>query len=235
MSTDSRGVAIPVMRTAIRWSVCSLGAVLILGAAALAYLPPTQDTIEYDGTATVVKREVREVAPSSLSVSLLGGGILLILFGANGLPLLRITGPGFGAETHPIDKLVKDFYRDRPELLQESETQQHGDAGATPAGREEDASASPPAASTIEQNGVTVKVYDLESVPAKLMADVIDGWPGDTPPLTLGILEFASKPVGQGNRPWTVQFRGFPPVSVTYGGRGNQDTATVRLAGRRPD
>lgn len=221
-----------MMHRAIRWGVCGLGTALVMGATALAYLPPQQNTTEYDHRQRVVKHEVKEVPPSSLSVALLGGGVLLILFGANGLPLLRVSGPGFAAETHSLEDLAKGFYRDRPELLTGPVGDPQGTDNADGAGGAvDDDSASQTAAATIEQNGVTVKVYDLQSVPSNILADAILNWPDQTKPQTVGAFEFASKPVGKGNRSWTVQFGGFKPVVVTYGGRGNnRGVATVRFA-----
>lgn len=219
--------ATPMMHSAIRWAVCAVGAALVVVATTLAYNPPQNSTTQYDHKQRVLKREVKEVPPSSLSVALLGGGVLLILFGANGLLLLRVSGPGFVAETHSLEDLAKGFYRSRPDLLAKAtEDTQSGDQGE-PA---DDASTNQKAAAIIEQNGVIVKVYDLQSVPSNILAHAILNWPDNSRPQTVGDFEFASKPVGKGNRPWTVQFSGLKPVIVTYGGRGNNHGApTVRF------
>lgn len=234
MSTDAPNDTVTMMPSHLRWGLGVLGTAMVLGAAALVYQPPRQSVVEFGRDLKPVKVEVREVSSSTLSAALLGGGVLLILFGANGLPLLRFSAAGIVAETHPVAAIAKKVFKENPALLQNPEPV---GSGAEPPSRqdaegdgEEEPSESQSAAATIEQDGIKLKVYDLRSVPSRLLADSISKWPGGSPPATVDQFEFASKPEGRGNKSWTVKFGGFDPLVVTYGGNGKTREATVRFA-----
>ncbi|MEB2183789.1 hypothetical protein VDS28_18755 [Xanthomonas campestris pv. campestris] len=234
MSTDAPNATVTMMPSHLRCGLGVLGTAMVLGAAVLVYRPPKQSVVEFDRDLKPVKVEVREVSSSTLSAALLGGGVLLILFGANGLPLLRFSAAGIAAETHPVAALAQRVYEENPGLLQNPEPLPSGVAGPTSQDEggdgEEEPSESQSAAATIEQNGIRVKVHDLRSVPSRLLADSISKWPGGNPPATVDQFEFASKPEGRGNKSWTVKFGGFDPLVVTYGGNGKTREATVRFA-----
>ncbi|MDC9651020.1 hypothetical protein [Xanthomonas perforans] len=234
MSTDAPSSTVKMMPPLLRWGLCILGVAMVAGAAGLFYHPAKQSSVELDGSLKPLKVEVREIEPSTLSAALLGGGVILILFGANGLPLLRFSAAGIVAETHPVAEIAQKVLKENPELLQNSEPVRSGaESRSTPdeeGDGEEEPSESQSAAATIEQNGIKVKVYDLRSVPSRLLADSISKWPGGKPPATIDQFEFASKPEGRGNKSWTVKFGGFDPLVVTYGGNGKTREATVRFA-----
>ncbi len=78
------------------------------------YHPAKQSSVELDGSLKPLKVEVREIEPSTLSAALLGGGVILILFGANGLPLLRFSAAGIVAETHPVAEIAQKVLKENP-------------------------------------------------------------------------------------------------------------------------
>ncbi len=94
--------------------LCILGVAMVSGAAALFYHPAKQSSVELDGSLKPLKVEVREIEPSTLSAALLGGGVILILFGANGLPLLRFLPLALLQRRIRLQRLPKRFLRKTP-------------------------------------------------------------------------------------------------------------------------
>lgn len=230
MSTDIPSNTLTLMSSRLRRGPFLFGVAMTLRRAALRYYPAKQSSAELDQELRAVNIEV----PSSmLSVALLSGSVLLMLFGANGLPLHRFSASNIATETHSVAALAQRIFQDNPALLQNVGPLRPGVAGQNSHdqnGDVEDPSESQSAVAAIEQSGIKVKVYDLRSVPSGLLVDSISKWPGGNPPATVNEFEFSSKPDRRENKSWAVKVGGFDSLVMTCGGHGKTREGAVHFA-----
>lgn len=212
---QSRAEVVLLARWA-RWIAALLGlALLALGVLAVAGCFPTG--YEWSGAGSLVK-STRSVSDLSGIVTTLAiAGVALLVYALNGVRLVKFGAGSVVAEGSPA---VESFKEHPPSEAEAKEVN-------VPEVEEVE-----PIRAPAEVLDDEMAVFELASVPSRVISDALARWPADAgdPPGTLGQFEYASRRRGRGPHPWILKFKDRTEVRVFYGGR-SKSAATVKRTG----
>jgi hypothetical protein len=181
------------------------GAMLCLLALALFGNPPTWESRRAIGTASESVDQVRS-DPTTFCVALLGAGVLMLLVAANGRKLLEVGSSGAKFDG-PSDEQVSEDAAHSEQVKAKDEVHEPVVA-ATPE-------------RTFVRDGFEFQVFDPESIPASILADVVNAKPEAVK--TISDIAYAFRKTGKGNHAWFIKTHGGATLQVSYGGQGKTE------------
>lgn len=203
----------PARRRDLHWAWRALlaftGILLCLLSLALFSNPPIRKDWQAVGTLNQALNQAQG-DPTTFCIALLGVGVLALLVAANGRKLLEVSSGGAKFDGPSADQVADDVERSQSITAQEDT-------------REPVAAAGPER--TFERDGFEYQVFSADSVPLRVIADVVQAKPDAVK--TIDDIAYAFRRTGKGNHAWFIRTERGLTLQVSYGGQGKSE-ATVQ-------
>lgn len=195
----------------VMWRVALgfVGVLLCFLSVALFTNPPVWSQHKAIGTANP-SIDQGQADPSTFCIALLGVGVVMLLVAANGRKLLEVSSGGAKFDGPSEEQVSED--------VGQSQKVQAKDEAQEPV-----AAASPDR--TFERDGFEYQVFNPETIPAQVVADVAGARPEAV--RTVSDIDYAFRRTGKGNHAWFIRTRRGLTLQVSYGGQG-KSASTVK-------